>query len=71
MILSPNEELRVWSDPEVLVQPLEWISGERFIKAVSQFTDSKAAGPDLVKPLVLKNLTKDLIDRCNLFTACV
>ena len=25
MILAPYEELRLWSDPEVLVQPLEWI----------------------------------------------
>ena len=31
MIPAPNEEPRVWSDPEVFVQPLEWISGERFI----------------------------------------
>ena len=31
MILAPNEEPRVWSYPEVFVQPLEWISGERFI----------------------------------------
>ena len=48
------------------------ISGGRFIKAVSQFKDSKAAGPDLVKHIVLKNFTKDLKDRkCNLYTACI
>ena len=30
MIPVPNEEPRVWLDPEVFVQPLEWISRERF-----------------------------------------
>ena len=68
MIPVPNEEPRVWLDPEVFVQPLEWISGDRFIKAVSQFKDSKAAGPDLIKPIVLKNFTEYVIDRmCNLY----
>ena len=68
----PNGETGIWSDSKVFVQPLEWISGDRFIKAVSQFKDCKAAGPDLIKPVVLKHLTRYVIDRlCCLYTACI
>ena len=68
----PSDEPLVWHDQEIFVEPLSWITGDRFIKAVKQFKDCKAAGMDLIKPIVIKHFPNYLINRmCNLYTACI
>jgi hypothetical protein len=49
-----------------------WINTEKFNKAVQLFKNDKAAGPDLIKPIVLKQLPKKVIERiCTLYAACI
>jgi hypothetical protein len=63
----PSDEPQVWYDQEIFVEPLSWITEDRFIKAVKQFKDCKAAGLDLIK-----HFSNYLINRmCNLYKACI
>jgi ribonuclease HI len=49
-----------------------WINTTKFQKAVSLFKNDKAAGPDQIKPIVLKNLPTRIIERiCTLYSACI
>jgi hypothetical protein len=49
-----------------------WINATNFQKAVQLFKNDKAAGPDNIKPIVLKNIPQKLTERiCNLYAACI
>jgi hypothetical protein len=49
-----------------------WISIKTFKQAVKMFKNEKAAGPDLIKPIVLKNLPENVIGRlCTLYSASI
>lgn len=58
---------------KVVVAPsFDWINPKRFRKAVEGFKNDKAAGPDEIKPIILKNLPENVIIRlCNIFAACI
>ena len=56
----------------VVVPSFEWINPTRFRKAVDCFKNDKAAGPDKIKPIILKKLPENVIIRlCNVFAACI
>jgi hypothetical protein len=49
-----------------------WINATNFRKAVQLFQNDKAAGPDNIKSIVLKNLPTRIIERiCDLYAACI
>jgi hypothetical protein len=49
-----------------------WINPTIFRKAVALFKNNKAAGPDQIKPIVLKNLPDNTIERiCTLYSASI
>jgi hypothetical protein len=49
-----------------------WINVNNFQKAVQLFKNDKAAGPDNIKPIILKNIPTRLTERlCNLYAACL
>jgi ribonuclease HI len=72
----PNNATQEFPQPQVVrkaIAPhLHWINTEKFIKAVNLFKNDKAAGPDLIKPIVLKHLPNKVIERiCTLYAACI
>ena len=54
------------------IQPIRWINHDRVRRALSSFSDYKACGPDDIKPIVLKRLPDNAIDRLvAIYTASV
>ena len=54
------------------IDSLDWITDMRVKKAIDQFKPNKAAGPDELKPIVLKNLPERGITYIrHLYTACI
>jgi hypothetical protein len=50
----------------------DWITINTFKQATAIFKNDKAAGPDIIKPIVLKNLPDNVILRlCTLFSASI
>jgi ribonuclease HI/retron-type reverse transcriptase len=45
------------------VTPLKWIDATKVRRAIASFSDFKAHGPDEIKPVILKNLPDQEIDR--------
>jgi hypothetical protein len=45
------------------VSPLKWIDANKVRRAIASFSDFKAHGPDEIKPVILKNLPDQEIDR--------
>jgi hypothetical protein len=49
-----------------------WVNPNAFQKAVQLFKNDKAAGPDQIKPIVLKHLPTKVIEiLCTLYAACI
>ena len=54
------------------IDTLDWITEYRIKKAIQQFEPHKAAGPDGLRPIVLKNFPESVFSYLKqLFTACV
>jgi hypothetical protein len=50
----------------------QWINVDTFKAAASKFKNNKAAGPDGIKPIILKNLPDPIIERiCTIFSASI
>jgi ribonuclease HI len=58
--------------PMSTLEPLEWITHDRVYAALRTFSNFKACGPDEIKPVMLKHLEYDEIDRLkHIFTASI
>ena len=70
---STTDIFQVAAIRKVTVAPtFDWINPSRFRMAVECFKNDKAAGPDDLKPLVLKKLPENVVIRlCNIFAACI
>ena len=54
------------------VKPLPWINLERVKSGIDLFGPHKAAGPDDIKPIVLQNLSDNILEGIvRIFTACM
>jgi ribonuclease HI len=59
-------------ETRIIAPQHNWINTTNFKRAVNLFKNNKAAGPDLIKPIVLKNLPDRVIERiCTLYSACI
>lgn len=57
---------------KVTLEEIDWISDERVNQAIEKFDSHKAAGPDGLKPIVLKNFPSKIITTLVLiYTACL
>jgi hypothetical protein len=63
--------------PDIIIESTtaphhDWINLDSCKAAISHFKNDKAAGPDQIKPIILKNLPDNVISRlCTLFSAII
>ncbi len=66
------EEIVRGDKPKRKVTPLKWITTDKVKRAIASFSDYKACGPDGIKPVILKHLSWEVLQRLTtLLTACI
>jgi hypothetical protein len=69
---NKTQEIIVPNTNQTFAPHHDWINIKTIKQAILNFKNDKAAGPDQLKPIVLKNLPENVLHRlCTIYSACI